>query len=217
MSGVARALVELASSLVLLGALGMLWRRSLSAVVPTLVLQGLSLAAVAAVLGLVHHDPGLLLVALLVVAAKAALIPWLAARALAHDPHARESAPLVNVPSSLVGASALVLLAFVAGHPLVRLAGPPLGALIPLGLATSLIGLWVMTVRRRAVSQIVGLVLIDNGAALAAFVATSGVPLVIELGASLDVLLGVVVLRVLASRLSLAGVADLDELRELRG
>ena len=43
--------------------------------------------------------------------------------------------------------------------------------------------------------QIVGLLLVDNGIALVAFLLTAGVPLLVELGASLDVLLVVVVLR----------------------
>jgi hydrogenase-4 component E len=62
----------------------------------------------------------------------------------------------------------------------------------------------------------VGLLLVDNGIALVAFLATSGVPLVVELGASLDVLLVVVVLRVLTTHMhSQFGVLDLDQLREL--
>jgi hydrogenase-4 component E len=90
------------------------------------------------------------------------------------------------------------------------------GRLIPLGFATLLIGFFAMAIRRKAVSQIVGLLLVDNGIALVAFLATSGVPLVVELGASLDVLLLVVVLRVLAARMgSTFAVLDLDQLRDL--
>jgi hydrogenase-4 component E len=90
------------------------------------------------------------------------------------------------------------------------------GRLIPLGFATMLIGYFAMAVRRKAVSQIVGLLLVDNGIALVAFLATAGVPLLVELGASLDVLLAVVVLRVLAAQMwSKFGVLDLDEMREL--
>ncbi|MHB1782399.1 MAG: hypothetical protein ACYCTE_06865, partial [Acidimicrobiales bacterium] len=78
------------------------------------------------------------------------------------------------------------------------------------------IGVLAMAVRKRAVSQIVGLLLVDNGIALVAFLATGGFPLVVELGASLDVLLVVVVLRVLGSEMrSRYGVLDLDELQEL--
>ena len=67
-----------------------------------------------------------------------------------------------------------------------------------------LVGFFALVTRRKAVSQIVGILLVDNGVALVAFLATAGVPLIVELGASLDVLLAVVVLRVLAIQMRCA-------------
>jgi hydrogenase-4 component E len=79
-----------------------------------------------------------------------------------------------------------------------------------------LLGFFVLVTRRRAISQVVGLLLLDNGITATAFLAVSGVPLVIELGVSFDLLLVVLVLQVLAARLRTAfGTTDLDELREL--
>ena len=79
-----------------------------------------------------------------------------------------------------------------------------------------LIGFFALATRRKAVSQIVGILLVDNGIALVAFLATAGVPLIVELGASLDVLLVVVVLRVMATQMRLRlGSLDLDQLAEL--
>jgi len=209
-------LLELAAVLVIVSALLTLWRRSLSAIVKALATQGVALGLVALVLGLHQRDGVLVGVAVLVILAKGVVIPTLLARVLARDPASRETAPLVNVPTSLLGAAALTLLAYGATRPVVALVPTTAGRLIPLGLATTLIGFFSMVVRRRAVSQIVGLLLVDNGIALVAFLATAGVPLLVELGASLDVLLAVVVLRVLAAQLwSKFGVVDLDQLREL--
>ena len=74
----------------------------------------------------------------------------------------------------------------------------------------------MLVTRRRAVSQIVGLLLVDNGIALVTFLLTAGVPLVVELGASLDVLLVVVVLQVLVVNIRHhLGDSELDQLREL--
>jgi len=78
-----------------------------------------------------------------------------------------------------------------------------------------LIGFFVLVTRRRALSQLVGFLLMDtdhHGRVLT----TAGVGLVVELGVSLDVLLAVLVLQVLASRMrETFGDTDLDELREL--
>jgi hydrogenase-4 component E len=208
--------LEFASGIVLVCAVVTLWRRSVSAIVKALALQGIALGAAALILGVHQHDGGLIAVAALVVAIKGGVVPKLIGRVVAGDPGSREAAPLINVPASLVGAGALTFLAYGATGPVVTLVPTTAGRLIPLGFATLLIGFFAMAVRRKAVSQIVGLLLVDNGIALVAFLATSGVPFVVELGASLDVLLLVVVLRVLAARMgSKFAVLDLDQLRDL--
>ena len=204
-----------AAVIVTVGAVVVLWRHRLRSIVAALAVQGVALAATATLLGVHEHDRGLLAVAGLVLLVKAIVIPGLLARVVAATPGARESDPLVNVPASLVVAGLLTLGAFIAARPIVALVGGPTGRLVPLGLATVLIGFFAMVARRRAMSQVVGLLLVDNGIALVAFLVTSGVPVIVELGSTLDVLFGVVVLRVLLARLTAVGFADLDQLRSL--
>ena len=87
---------------------------------------------------------------------------------------------------------------------------------IPVGMAVVLIGFFVLVTRRRALSQLVGFLLMDNGITAVGFLTTAGIGLVVELGVSLDVLLVVLVLQVLTTRMRAAfGDTDLDELREL--
>jgi hydrogenase-4 component E len=82
--------------------------------------------------------------------------------------------------------------------------------------AVVLVGFFVLVSRRKAVSQVVGFLVLDNGIALVAFLATAGLPLIVELGASLDLLLAVLVLQVLAARMRTKfGGMDLDQLQEL--
>ena len=148
---------------------------------------------------------------------KGVAIPVLLGQTDDEDRPTRESRPLVNVPASLVVAAALIVLAFLTTRGLGRFVARPRGALVPVGVATLLIGFFVLITRRLPVFQIVGLLMVDNGIALVAFLSTAGVPFLIELGVSLDVLLGIVVLMVLTRRLrSEFGNVDLDALRELR-
>jgi hydrogenase-4 component E len=209
-------LVELTSGVVLACAVVTLWRRDLRALVAILALQGVALAALAAVLAVRGGDVGLGVVAGVVLLAKGLVIPSLLARVVRRDPGSRETAPLVNVPASLVAAAGLVIVAYLSAGRLTSVFPSPATRLAPLGLATVLVGFFVLVTRRQAVSQIVGLLLIDNGVALVAFLLTAGVPLLVELGASLDVLLVVVVLQVLATSMRARfGHVDLDQLREL--
>ncbi len=206
----------LGCGVVVLSAVVTLWRHSLIAIIRALAVQGVALALVALTLGLHGHDRGLEVVAGLVLLAKGVVVPALITKVVRHDVASRETDPLVNVPASLVAAGVLIFLAFAASRSVTALTSNAPGRLIPFGMAAMLIGFFALATRRKAVSQIVGLLLVDNGIALVAFLATAGVPLIVELGASLDLLLITVVLRVLATQMRRRlGTVDLDGLAEL--
>ena len=208
--------LTLAAGAVLVCAVAILWLSWIRSVIKVVAVQGLALGLVAVVLGVHLRDVGLLAAAAVVVTVKAVAIPVLLGRASGGDSDSRESRPLVNVPASLVASAALIVLAFVTGRGVARFVGTSAGALVPVGIATMLIGFFVLVARRRPTFQIVGLLMVDNGIALTAFLCTAGFPFLIELGVSFDVLLGVVVLMVLSQRLRTEfGDVDLDELQEL--
>lgn len=209
--------LDLAAGIFLLSAVGVLWRHQLASMIRLFGLQGAALAAIVAILGVHQHSVELILVAGGLGALRAGVLPWLAGRALGTTPaEARETRPVVNVSTSLLAAAALTLLSYAVTRPLVALAPSPATAILPAAVAVVLIGFFTLVTRRRALSQVVGFLLLDNGITATAFLAASGVPLIVELGVSFDLLLVVLVLQVLTTRLRTAfGSSDLDELREL--
>lgn len=201
----------------LLSAVLILWRRELGAIVRLLAVQGFLVAALALLLGTHERSTELVLVAVGVLILKALALPAVLRRVLRDTAEARESAPLVNVAASLLAAALLILAAYAVSRPLVALAPSPATGALPVGMAMVFLGFFVMVTRRRALSQIVGFLILDNGIAVTAFLATAGVPLIVELGVWLDLLLVVLVLQVLTARMRLVlGHTDLDELHELR-
>ena len=129
----------------------------------------------------------------------------------------REATPLVNTASSLLITAVLTVAAFAVTRPLVNLEPERGDHRGPAAFAVVFIALFVMATRRHAISQAAGFLMLDNGIAATAFLLTAGVPLIVELGASLDVLFAVIVIGVLTGRLRRAfGGADLDQLQELR-
>jgi len=202
--------------LFLLTAVGVLWRRRVSALITLLTVQGLMLTGIAAVLAAQHRSVEAVAVAVAVGVLKAGIVPWMLRRVHAAVPDARETRPLVNVSASLLAAAGLTLLAYVAARPLVALAPSASAHATPVGIAVVLLGFFLAATRQRAISQIIGILLIDNGIAAVAFLATGGVPLIVEFGVSADLALAVLVLQILTSRLHQTfGPSDLDELREL--
>lgn len=216
MNGGISSTVTLAAGAVLVCAVTVLWLSSVRAVVRAVAVQGVALGGVALTLGVQLGDAGLIATAAVVLALKGVAVPVFLSKAAGSGALDRERRPLVNIPASLVVSAALIVLAFAAARGVAAFVGTTTGALVPVGVATLLLGFFVLVSRRRPIFQMVGLLLIDNGIALVAFLCTAGVPFLIELGVSLDVLLGVVVLMVLAQRLrSEFGDLDLDALQEL--
>jgi len=210
-------LLDLAAGLFLLTAVGVLWRRQLTAMVRLFAVQGVALALLVATLGVHEGSIELVVVACGIGILRAGVLPLLARRVLRNAPtEQRETSQSVNIAASLLAAAALTLLAYAISRPLVALAPSSATALFPISLAVVLIGFFALVSRRRALSQLVGFLLLDNGITATAFLATAGVPLIVELGVSFDILLVIVVLQVLAARLQTTfGSTDLDELREL--
>ncbi|MFF7469096.1 hypothetical protein [Streptomyces sp. NPDC008092] len=225
--GLYTQLLDLACGLFLLAAVLVLWVRELAVIVRIFALQGIALAALAMLLGAHEQRWDCIGVGIGIGLLRAGVLPHLMRRALAAltaerqrygttVAESRETQPLVNVAASLLTAALLTLLAYAVARPLTELNPTPATRALPVGLATVLIGFFVLVTRRRALAQVVGFLLLDNGITATAFLATSGVPLIVELGVSFDVLLAVLVLQILTTRMREAfGTTDIDDLREL--
>ncbi len=211
-------LLNLACGGLLLTSVLVLWRRELAVIIRVFAVQGFALAGLVGVLAAHEGTGDLWAVAAGVLVLRAGLLPYLLRRALAGAGEARrETRPLVNVASSLLSAAALTLLAYAVSEPLTSLAPSPAAQAIPVGVTVVLIGFFVLVTRRRALSQLVGFLLMDNGITAVGFLTTAGVGLIVEIGVSLDVLLALLVLQILTVRMrETFGDTDLDGLRELR-
>lgn len=208
-------LLATATGLLLLTAVLQVWRRSLRASIRLLMIQGAALALLVATIGLADDEAEALAVALLVLIVKVGVIPWALARTARLTGAVREDAPLVNPTAGLLAAALLSGLAYLVATPITDSLGPQADA-AAVGVAMVLIGFLVLATRRTALSQVIGFVVVDNGIATTAFLTSGGVPLVVELGVTLDVLLVVLILQVLAARMRLThGGLDLDDLKEL--
>ncbi|MFI6685510.1 hypothetical protein [Streptomyces sp. NPDC050485] len=215
--GLFTKLLDLACGAFLLAAVVMLWRRELAAEVRVFALQGVALAGVAALIGLHETRWDLVAVAVGIGLLRAGALPVLLRRALAGSGDPEETQPLVNGAGSLLTAAALTLLAYVVARPLVALHPNPVTRALPVGLAVVLIGFFVLATRRHAAAQVIGFLLLDNGITAIAFLAASGVPLIVELGVSFDLLLAVLVLHILTTRMRevFGSAAHIDDLQEL--
>jgi hydrogenase-4 component E len=177
-------------------------------------LVGLAAITVGVETGVAHLALG----GLLAIGVKGVAVPLVLGSVLRRSPVRQERHPLLGTRLALIAAVAIVFAASAAARDVPSDAGVAASRALPAAIAEVLTGLLVVMTRRKAVSLVVGLLVFENGIALAAFSLTYGMPFVVELGVLFDVLIVVVVAWVYARRmLDVIGTTSTDELRSLRG
>lgn len=217
MDAVFSLLAMTGASVMLLCVLVILWRRHIPAYITAFQWQSLALAFVGAVVAYRGGVPELFLVAALIFLLKGLAVPAMLRRMAARFPAQQELQPLVNTEVSLVISGCLAVAAYEVSRPVAAVVNLPTRGGLPLALALILISLFVIVSRRKAITQIVAFLMLENGIALLALLGAYGVPLVVELGVFLDLLLGVLVMQVLVYRIQEAfDSIDVEHLKSLR-
>jgi hydrogenase-4 component E len=164
-------------------------------------LQSLLLAIVAITIAISESHRELLVTAALTIVLKTILIPWFLMRTVDRIGIHREIEPFLNVPVSLLICLGLTVVGyrvstgFEEGTQLVT------HHLIGVALSLLLIGLFLMVTRKKAITQILALLTVENAVFLVAVGVTTGMPLVVEFGIAFDVILAVLVLGILVQRI----------------
>jgi hydrogenase-4 component E len=179
-------------------------------------LQTAGLGLVAALYGVEFRAPQYLVLAGAVLAVKAVAIPVFLAWAAGRIGVTREPGPLLHPTLALLaGCGALAGGYFLT--PQVAAPGARSPAAGGMALAELFTGMLLMLTRRLAVSQVIGFLVLENGIFLYALTQTHGMPLMIEMGVLLDVLVGVMVAGLVIFRLNRSFEhIDVTQLRGLR-
>lgn len=196
MSGLTQQLVNLFAALLLLLAFAMLAQRRILSLIHYYTLQGVVLVAATAVMGYATRQPHLYVSAGLTLALKVFLIPWLLHRAINRLNVRWDVETLINIPMTLIAGILLVIFAFYLAAPIAALAASIGRGTLGIALACVLLSFMMMITRSKAVPQVIGFLALENGLFFAATAATYGMPMVVELGIALDVLVGILILGV---------------------
>jgi len=196
MNSVFSQLCVLGSSLALITGLILLWRRGVTAYISAFTWQSRAITAVTVIVAYFGNDHELYWVAGALFILKGVVIPRLLKQMERRFAAERELEPYVNTATSLVIAGLLVLFGYAITRPLVALSQLPTRAGMPLAMGLVLVSLFVIISRKKALTQVIGFLMLENGLALLAVLGTYGIPLIVELGVFLDVLLGFLVMQI---------------------
>jgi hydrogenase-4 component E len=189
----AELLRVLAAGLLLIS-FAMLSRRRTQRLITLFAWQGAILFASTCI---VAHSSGLTELyysAALTLILKVIALPWILHRLIQRLGAQWDSEPLVNIPTTMLVGLVLVIFAFGLAQPISMLATTITRHTLGIALAVILLSFLMMITRRKAVTQVIGFLSMENGLFFAATSATYGMPMVIELGIALDLLVGVFIL-----------------------
>jgi hydrogenase-4 component E len=189
-------IINLCAAVLLLLSFAMLSQRRVLSLVDLFALQGAALfvstVTVAAATGHTH----LYVSAGLTLALKVILLPLVLHRLIRQLNARWETEPLLNIPTTMLAGLGLVIFAFGLAQPISQLATTVTRSTLGIAIAVVMLSFLMMITRRKAVTQVIGFLAMENGLVFAATSATYGMPMVVELGFALDLLVAVLILGV---------------------
>jgi hydrogenase-4 component E len=189
-------LINLFAAVLLLLAFAMLAQRRVLSLVNLFAAQGLALGISTAIVAFATNQPHLYASAALTFVLKVALLPWLLHRLIRRLDVRWDVEGLINVPTTMLIGIVLVVFAFNLALPIAQLASTVTRATLGIAMASVMLSFLMMITRRKALPQVIGFLSMENGLFFAATSATYGMPMVVELGIALDVLVGMLILGV---------------------
>jgi hydrogenase-4 component E len=189
-------LINLFAAILLLLSFAMLAQRRVLSLIDLFAAQGLALATSTAIVAYATNQPHLYGSAALTFVLKVALLPWILHRLIRKLDVKWDVEQLINIPTTMLVGIVLVVFAFNLAVPISQLASTVTRATLGIAMACVMLSFLMMITRRKAIPQVIGFLSMENGLFFAATSATYGMPMVVELGIALDVLVGMLILGV---------------------
>jgi hydrogenase-4 component E len=189
-------LIDLFAAILLLLSFALLAQRRVLSLIHLFTFQGLTLVVSTTMMAYFTQQPHLYYSAALTFALKVLVIPWLLHRLIMRLNVRWDVESLLNIPTTMLLGIVLVIFAFNLAAPISSLSASVARGTLGIALACVLLSFLMMITRTKAIAQVIGFLAMENALFFAATSATYGMPMVVELGIALDVLIGMVILGV---------------------
>ena len=192
----ASQLIHLAAAVLLLTSFAMLSQRRIESLVNLYAWQGAVLSLATAAVAYTSGQHHLYISAALSLVLKVIVLPWILHQLIRRLDVRWDTEPLLNIPTTMLAGIMLVVFAFALSQPIAALSTSIARSTLGIAMAVVMLSFLMMITRRKAVSQVIGFLAMENGLFFAAASATHGMPMIVELGVALDVLIGTLILGV---------------------
>jgi hydrogenase-4 component E len=212
--------IDILAAMILVTAFLIVSSRSLTFYVRLFSLQSFFLALVAVLVAIGYGEMHILIAAILTVVVKVIAIPIVLTKITDAIKARKEIDFTINITVSLLICGALVIMADSVAQPILSAQnGSTLGVsrVLPASIAMIMIGLFIMISRKKAITQLIGLLTMENGLFLSGLAITYGMPMIVEVGIFFDILMAALILGVFMFRINRTFESiSMDTLRSLR-
>jgi len=186
-------LIDGLAALMLLTSFALLAQHRMLSVLNWFAGQGLLLAATAAVVAYGTDNMELYISAIMALLLKGLLLPWLLWRVIRQLHVHREVEPLMNTSLTMLVALGVTLFSFHVIQPIEKISELMTRDSMAIATACVLLGMLMMITRKKAITQVIGFLAVENSLFFAAIGSTNGMPLIVEIGIAFDVLIAALI------------------------
>ena len=212
--------IEILAATILVTSFLIVSSRSLMFYVRLFAIQSFLLGLVAFLVAVGYAETHILIAAVLTVAVKGIVIPYALTKIINRIKVHKEIDFNINITTSLLLCALLVIVADSVAKPILeaqQVSDRAVFRVLPVSIAVMMIGMFIMIARKQAVSQIVGLLTMENGIFLSGLSITHGMPLIVEVGIFFDIFVAVLILGVFVFRINQTfDTINMDVIRRLR-
>lgn len=216
-------ILNICSMLILISAFVLIANKRIISYIKTFRLQSALLALLAGVLSLYHliyenKFDGIIIICILTIVLKVIFIPNLFKKISRQVEYKVEKDFFINIPISILICCGLVVLTWYVISIIPEIGNTYDRMFLTCSISVVLIGLFFMISRKKAIGQIIGFLVIENGMFTAAILTTFGMPMIVELGIFFDLLTAVLIMGVFVFRINETFESiDINKLKNLKG
>ena len=210
-------LIDLCAVMMLLTSVMAVATTRMRSLVSLFSLQSVFLAALAFIVAYSSVNNHIFIMCALTVALKVIVMPKMLTYIMSKIHVDKEVELSIGIPGSLLASGLMIILSYYITEPLLSSIETVERNCLALSVSIILIGLLMMSTRRKAITETVGLLMMENGLFLGAIALSHGMPLIVEIGAFFDVMVAVIIIGIFAYRINRSfNSVDTSFLRRLR-
>lgn len=210
------------SVLLLTSAFILMGNKRIKSYIKTFRLQSILIALLTGIMGInsFYNDGNIdiLVVCMVVIAIKVVYIPYLLNKTYENVAYRVEKDFFLNIPILIIGSCFIVVFTYFSLSTTTGINTGTINIQVVNSISLILIGLFFMISRKKAIGQIVGFLVIENGIFVTALFATQGMPFIVDIGILMDILVAVIIMGIMVFRIDEKfGSTDINKTKDLRG